>query len=61
MMESIPQIEDTLVTLIQQRLEESDRPMADVIGFKADISWHAIDSELGLGLLRRPDRGDEPR
>ena len=47
MTESTPQHEEMLVSLIQQGLEESDRPPADMTAFaKAVFSWRTIDAEL---------------
>ena len=60
MMESTRQIEETLVSLNQQGLEEFDRPPADMFAFQAGFrAYHRCG--IGLGLLRRPERGDEPR
>ena len=47
MTESTPQHDEMLVSLIQQGLEGSDRPPADVTAFaKAVFSWRTIDAEL---------------
>jgi len=60
MMESTPQIEETLESLLQEELEESDRPPADVIAFAPAVSsWRAIDGDLAWVSYDR--RGDEPR
>jgi len=60
-MESTPQIEETLVSLFQQGLEESDRPPADVIAFaQAVFAWRTIEEDLASVSYDVPNQEMSP-
>jgi hypothetical protein len=61
MTESTPQHQEMLVSLIQQGLVESDRPPADMTDFAKAVFRGVPSTQIGLGLLRPSELGDEPR